>query len=173
MAPQMDLALRDHPVEAAVDAAAAAAFAAATGFAASAVFGLAALPSALLAFVVILVALRQVAYAPELYSMRHFQLVLLPREEQTIEELLLTTDMVADPPAAAEPNAELMLDDVLARIDSDSRVVRLFGPGQMPTAREIKSSIDRHLHFTRQGLNPPDATQALSDALAQLRRSLR
>ena len=50
---------------------------------------------------------------------------------------------------------ELLLDDVLANAGPDSRVVRLFDPVAAPRAA------------------PPDASQALYDALAKLRRSLR
>lgn len=50
---------------------------------------------------------------------------------------------------------ELLLDDALATAGRDSRVVRLFEPSAAPQAA------------------PPDASQALYDALAQLRRSLR
>lgn len=58
--------------------------------------------------------------------------------------------------AAFEPDpSELLLDDVLAKVDEDSRVVRLFDPSPAVQAA------------------PPDASQALYDALAQLRRSVR
>ena len=50
---------------------------------------------------------------------------------------------------------ELLLDDVLANAGEDSRVVRLFDPSAAPQAA------------------PPDASAALYDALAKLRRSLR
>lgn len=51
----------------------------------------------------------------------------------------------SDPP-------ELLLDDVLTDIGEDPRVVRLFDPSAAPQAA------------------PPDATQALYDALIELRR---
>ena len=64
---------------------------------------------------------------------------------------------------------ELELDDVLAAIDPDSRVVRLFEAND--TAGEMQARIDRHLRSSPRQV--PDATQELHDALAALRRSLR
>jgi hypothetical protein len=54
---------------------------------------------------------------------------------------------------------ELILDDALAEVDPHARVVQLFGPGQ------------NHLPPINGG--PADASQALVEALAELRRSLR
>jgi hypothetical protein len=69
---------------------------------------------------------------------------------------------------------ELMLDDILAELGPDSRVVRLFDPAAMPTPGQLNDRIARHI---REGSSPvpapPDASQALHDALAELRRSLR
>ena len=53
---------------------------------------------------------------------------------------------------------ELVLDDVLESAPPDARVVRLFGPGHQPVSSNPSQ---------------PDAAQALNEALAQLRRSLR
>jgi hypothetical protein len=59
-------------------------------------------------------------------------------------------------PTAFQPDPpELLLDDVLPDVGQDSRVVRLFDASAAPQAA------------------PPDASHALYDALAQLRRSLR
>ena len=65
----------------------------------------------------------------------------------------------------------LLLDDILAELGPDSRVVRLFDPSAMPTAGELQSRIDRHREGSA-GRNA-DAAQALHDALAELRRSIR
>lgn len=68
---------------------------------------------------------------------------------------------------------ELILDDILAKLGSDSRVVRLFDPLAMPTPGQLDARIKNHL---RQGSAPPqsaDASDALMEALTQLRRSLR
>ena len=99
-----------------------------------------------------------------------------------LDELVLTDDDRRHPPGE-EPlvltaadrlhsvNVEpLVLDDILAEIDDDSRVVRLFDPSPMPTPAQLKDRIDRHLDETPA---PPDASQALFEALAELRRSLR
>ncbi|GAA4721472.1 hypothetical protein H9L13_09970 [Sphingomonas lutea] len=81
------------------------------------------------------------------------------------DELLLTADDVCGDPQA------LLLEDVLAVPDEHSRVVRLFDAAAMPTPGELKARIDRHL--AGPSAEPPDASQALFDALADLRRSLR
>lgn len=86
------------------------------------------------------------------------------------DELVLTeADATAPDVASEEP---LVLDDILAEIGPDSRVVRLFDRHAMPTPGELKSRVDHHL---RGGANatPSDASQALLDALAELRRALR
>jgi hypothetical protein len=43
----------------------------------------------------------------------------------------------------------------------------------MPTPGQLKSRIDRHRSQAAAPAGAPDASQALSDALAELRRSLR
>ena len=90
------------------------------------------------------------------------ELLLTDRYEP--EELLLTERYES----AEEP---LVLDDILDQLSPDSRVVRLFDPAAMPTPAQLKSRIDRHLD----GAAPdaPDASQALHEALAELRRSIR
>jgi hypothetical protein len=92
------------------------------------------------------------------------------REMEPIEpdELLLTERYA--PVAAEEP---LVLDDVLAELEPDSRVVRLFDPAAMPTAGELERRIQRHLVRGAPPAPPHDASQALHDALAELRKSLR
>ena len=71
------------------------------------------------------------------------------------------------------PDSEaLELDDVLAAIGPDSRVVRLFDRKAMPTPGQLQTQIDEHL-VQRMPVPARDASQALSDALAELRRSLR
>jgi hypothetical protein len=105
------------------------------------------------------------------------------------DELLLTSRMrlgegasaggvlltLHEPALPSSPVEELLLKDVLVRADPNSRVVQLFDPARMPTAGELKSRIDRHLAGDA---NEPsrgqkvDASQALYDALADLRRSL-
>jgi hypothetical protein len=67
-----------------------------------------------------------------------------------------------------EPEA-LLLDDILAKMEPDSRVVRLFAPDQMPTAGQLKGRIDRHIG----GVADSDAADALHQALADIRKALR
>jgi hypothetical protein len=85
-------------------------------------------------------------------------------------ELLLTEADRLAPTASVDP---LLLDDVLREIGPDARVVRLFDRKAMPTPGELKSRIDDHVGQASATAAPVDASQALSDALAELRRSLR
>lgn len=84
------------------------------------------------------------------------------------DELLLTA---AERMGTAAPPLEL--DDILAELSPDSRVVRLFDRKAMPTPGQLKTRIDSHLEQGRPAPVQSDAAQALSDALAELRRSLR
>ena len=90
-------------------------------------------------------------------------------EETGLPELLLT-DRHEEPASAEEP---LLLDDILSELAPDSRVVRLFDPATMPTPGQLNASIERHLGKDGSEAAPRDASQALRDALAELRRSLR
>ena len=94
-------------------------------------------------------------------------------ELPTVAELaeLLLTDVYVQPVAEPVKGGELVLEDVLTELRDDSRVVRLFDPAAMPTPAELRSRIDRHREAAAgvQG----DGSQALHDALAELRRSLR
>ena len=67
---------------------------------------------------------------------------------------------------------ELVLDDILAALDPDSRVVRLFERDVPPTPGALKQRTDEHLEGIIVTGPAPDASQALHDALADLRRSL-
>lgn len=95
---------------------------------------------------------------------------LLLTERYEAPELLLTERYETPEPGPEEP---LWLDDILAKLSSDSRVVRLFDPAAMPTPGELKSQIDEHLDQEASSQPPADGVQALHDALAELRRSLR
>jgi len=91
--------------------------------------------------------------------------LLLTEADRVYPELVLTdADRL---PTAEEP---LELDDILAELGPDSRVVRLFDPAKMPTPGQLSSRIDAH---QAQSSAYPDASQQLSEALAELRRSLR
>lgn len=93
-----------------------------------------------------------------------------PYEEP--DELLL--DRPLDEPADLAPVAELLLDDPLPAPAPDSRVVQLFADDRMPTAGQLQQRIDRHLSVgERPTVKHHDASDALGEALAELRRSLR
>ena len=98
------------------------------------------------------------------------ELILTDQDRLAIDELVLAEADRYVP--HSEPDA-LVLDDVLAEIDVDSRVVRLFDRKAMPTPGQLQSQIDHHLGHRNPGSPPHDASQALSEALAELRRSLR
>ena len=100
-----------------------------------------------------------------------FDLTALP-EPEIVDELLLTDADRLEPSDGAQPD-ELVLDDVLARLEDFSRVVRLFDRSAMPTPGELKQRIDHHLDGSPPSSAPADASQALHDALSELRRSLR
>ena len=85
-------------------------------------------------------------------------------------ELLLTERFE---PSSEDRPEELLLEDILTELEPDSRVVRLFDPAAMPTAGELKSRIDRHLDEGVTAAQNEEAAQALHDALAELRRSIR
>jgi hypothetical protein len=96
-------------------------------------------------------------------------------ERSAVGELLEEADVVAiveqlGASSTKPAGEELVLDEVLAAIEPESRVVRLFDAND--TAGEMQARIDRHLRSSPRQI-PPDATQELHDALAALRRSLR
>ena len=122
------------------------------------------------------------------------QELLLTERVVATEELLLTEQLVprelllsdSDRVDAVEAQVDvepLVLDDILAEIGSDARVVRLFDRKAMlaPTLTpgQLQSRIADHLADAAPltaPYDPPatnDASQALSAALAELRRSLR
>lgn len=87
-----------------------------------------------------------------------------------IEQAAAKSPATIPEPPADEP---LVLDDILAEIGPDARVVRLFDPSAMPTPGQLRARIDRHLEDCDPTAGLVDASQALYDALAELRRSLR
>jgi hypothetical protein len=177
-------------IEMTVDLAAAALFAAAVGFC---VVSLSRLPThpqqlgvtvaaSVAAFILCGLPLRLVRPTRRALTMPHFEAVrgIDPIE---LDELLLTDADRLHPGddelvltdadrLRPEPTSPLELDDILARIGPDSRVVRLFDPAAMPTPGQLKTRIDRHLGEDAPPTGPEDASQALFEALAQLRRSL-
>ena len=167
-------------IEAGVDRAAAALFAGAAGYAAYVgfppqphwpVIGAEAGAVALLAFLVCFRTLN--AVRPEarrlpvpIFDVREIE----PIEPIEPPELLLSERYEPANAGAEEP---LVLDDVLAELGPDSRVVRLFDPAAMPTPGQLKNRIEHHLQRGAPPAPPQDASQALHEALAELRRSLR
>jgi hypothetical protein len=186
-------------VETNIERAAAALFAGAVGYA---VHGLLDVPSSYLlpstlasavaAYLLCAVAMRALARPRSPHKVRVFDLrefeVLEPDEllltEPLRDELVLTdSDRVDDSELlltdadrlgsrSSNPGDPLVLDDVLAAVGEESRVVRLFDRKAIPTPGELSSTIERHLEKGPTA-TPGDAAQALSDALAELRRSLR
>jgi CRISPR/Cas system CMR subunit Cmr4 (Cas7 group RAMP superfamily) len=177
-------------IELAVDAAAANLFGAAVGFCVFSLLRPLAYPqpevAGTVAFVTSLLlcgrVLRQVAATPRTMTLPRFEPV-LRIEPIALGELILSeadrlfpendelvlTDADRLHPQVDEP---LELDDMLVELGADSRVVRLFDPSAMPTPGQLKDRIDRHLDEGPSPAAPADASQALFEALAQLRRSL-
>lgn len=105
-------------------------------------------------------------------SLAPFDTAPLP-EVRHLDELVLTDADRFDAGDRSEHVDELVLDDVLAKLEDLSRVVRLFDASAMPSPGELKSRIDRRLDGASPSSPPPDASQALHDALSELRRTLR
>jgi len=161
-------------IERNVDRAASALFAAAAAYAAYVALGGHSAPSAAEAM-----AAAALAYWLSLQTLSavqpHARRLPVPvfdvREIDPVEPAeLLLTEVYSQPPAAVEE--PLVLDDILGELQPDARVVRLFDPAAMPTPGQISAHIDRHLAGTSEATDPHDASQALHDALAELRRSL-
>ena len=96
--------------------------------------------------------------------------LVLTNADRLDTELVLTDGDRLDTRTPEEP---LVLDDILAELGPDARVVRLFDRRAMPTPGQLKSRIDDHLGQGARPVVSSDAAQALSEALAELRRSLR
>jgi hypothetical protein len=95
-----------------------------------------------------------------------------PAESASTEDASAGDASTDELPSEAEEEP-LLLDDIVAEIGPNSRVVRLFDREAMLTAGELKSRIDRHLDGDATAAQTPDATQALHDAIRELRRSIR
>ena len=126
------------------------------------------------AFIVAWVALRVVPLEPRRHRLPAFGGVVLDEElllDQPVADILLLDQPLVD--REAQSVAELLLDDPLAAPAADSRVVQLFADGRMPNAGQLRDRIDQHLVDSGKSVPAADASDALSDALAELRRSLR
>lgn len=160
----MNWASESHPAEKAVDVAAAAIFAAAVAFAVPTLapgFDPATPLAAAAAFLLAYAGLRHVPKDERNYALPAIR----PAPIERVREV------------QAETRDELLLHDRLASVDPDARVVRLFDPSRMagassPGSSKAGASIGKQRHSSRSIPAPPDASQALSNALAELRRSL-
>jgi len=177
---------REERIEKLFDRAAAAVFGAAVATAVAMLLkGSLALPQlamasgtgGLLASFVAAVLLRSVRPEPQRFRPPSFALPEL--EFDDCDELLLTEQVelvlteadVLKPARSSEE--ELVLDDILAKLGENSRVVRLFDPAATPTPGQLNARIEHHLRQGSAPAAPEDASQALFDALSQLRASLR
>jgi hypothetical protein len=101
-----------------------------------------------------------------------------PPEELLLTERLVPADeLVLTDADRIDGAAPLVLDDILDAIGPEARVVRLFDrmamPTPGPTPGQLHSRIANHVNDGVPLCAPSDASQALSAALAELRRSLR
>ena len=103
--------------------------------------------------------------------------LLLTDRLTSADELVLTDSDRVNPGAEPADQSPLVLDDILAEIGPEARVVRLFDRRAMPvpgpTPGQLQLRIADHLGDGAPPSAPSDASQALSAALAELRRSLR
>jgi len=154
---------------------AAGSLAAAAGFAAGQLLGPTIAVGAVTAaaFVGGLLVLRAIRPADPVFALGQFDLAEL--SFAPVEELVLTdADRLEAASVAETEKDELVLDDVLAGLGEDSRVVRLFDVAAMPTPGQLKARIDHHLGKAQSpGAGLVDASAALHEALAELRSSLR
>ena len=133
--------------------------------------------SGIAAFVMSVRLLRNIGARSPDFVVRTFQLPDFGFGE--MDELLLTEQVElllgeADrlrPPRSTEE--ELVLNDIVAKLGPQSRVVRLFDPAAMPTPAQLNDRIERHLRASAPQAGPHDASEALYQALDELRRSLR
>ena len=196
----MDAALIDR-IETNVERIASATFAAAIGYAVysllvpvlalpqlgACVVGAAAVAYVVCAGVLGAVTPRKPRFAVSIFDVRQLdtsELVLTDAERLEIDELLLTeADRLVEEEllltdadrlnTASSDTDPFVLDDILTELGPGARVVRLFDPKAMPTPGQLKSRIDSHIERGSPESGASDASQALSDALAELRRSLR
>lgn len=145
----MGWAIERNWTEVAVDSAAAVIFAAAVAYSYSTLLpaGSAIVAIAVAGFLLVTMALGQVPVGEGNYALPAFELVPV---EPTQE-------------AQGDATAELLLHDELTAVDPDARVVRLFGPSRGPGAGALDSRGSK--------TDLPDASEALIEALSELRRS--
>jgi hypothetical protein len=175
---------REERIESVVDRVAAIVFAAAVGFSAFSFVQDRLTPAQLFAcvgaavlsaFVMTVRFLRGIRAKPPAFELRTFQFPEFGFDDP--EELLLTDQVelvLTEADRLRQKVDELVLDDILARLGPDSRVVRLFDPAAMPTPGQLNARIEQHLRSDEPPAAPStDASEALHQALSELRRSLR
>jgi hypothetical protein len=170
---------REERIESLVDRLAALALAAAVGSSLFMLLGqaLIAAVAAAAAYVICARLLGRIQARLPTFEVRTFSPATLDFE--ALEELLLTEQvelLLTDADRLrADPRKfdELVLDDILAKLGPQSRVIRLFDPGAMPTAGQLNARIEQHLQAEKAPAAPHDAADALYQALSELRRSLR
>ena len=135
----------------------------------------AAAAAGLVAFLAAARLLRSVGREPQHFRLANFDWPELAFDQW--DELLLTEQvellLTARVTPARSVADELALDDILARLGENSRVVRLFDPAATPTPGQLNARIEHHLRRDSARAASQDASQALFDALTQLRASLR
>lgn len=153
--------------ETGVDIAASAVFAAAVGYALHGLIApiAGAAGGVTIAFLLCFAGLRRVAPEEARYSVPDS--IRETAEATPINLLLSEADRIASENPTVHHD-ELILDDILAEIGPQSRVVRLFDREAIPTPGQLQDRIEQHLG----GGQSRDASQSLLDALAELRRSL-
>lgn len=110
----------------------------------------------LVACALVLALLRRLRHSGEAFAMPRFERVEI--EPDGVAEL---------------PEPELLLNDVLGAPEPQSRVVRLFDARPARGGGELQADVLPLCSAVRPIPTPPDATEALHDALAALRQSLR
>jgi len=102
-----------------------------------------------------------------------FEAAPFPPLPEPLPELLLTAADQLPQESSAEDADELVLDARLIALGTNARVVRLFDPAAMTASVPAQDQIEVTLVEKTPPTAPPDASQALYEALADLRRSLR
>jgi hypothetical protein len=124
-------------------------------------------------FALAYVAMRAVPPEPRFLPLNEFAAPTIDDEELLLDQPWHEELLLDQPLAATSAIAELLLDDPLPAPAPEARVVQLFADGRMPTAGQLINRIDQHLAEGGRAAPPLDASDALSEALAELRRSLR
>ena len=95
-------------------------------------------------------------------------------EPEAEPDVVNSTELELGDPAQAESSeAPFVPEADRDEVPDDGRVVHLFDPTAMPTPEEMISRIDRHREGQASAAQSADAAQALHQALAELRRSIR